>query len=79
MAVEVDYTTNQYRRFWLRGPRIHLSQELSAYQIAQEVKFTEQAFWLTLESENLYNNCGTAGSFHHKVYYDDVTLRQLGF
>ena len=78
MAVEADYTTNRYVRFWLRGPGIHLSRDISAYKIAQEEKFTEQAFWLTLESENLYNNCGTAGNSHYKVYYDDVLLRQLG-
>ncbi len=78
IILEADYTTNQYRRFWLRGPGIHLAQDLSAYTIAQEAKFSEQAFWLTLESENLYNNCGTAGNFQYKVYYDDVTLRQLG-
>lgn len=76
MAVEADYTTNRYVRFWLRGPGIHLSRDLSAYQIAQEAKFNEQALWLTLESENLYNNCGAAESYQYKVYYDDVILRQ---
>ncbi len=75
MAVEADYTTNRYVRFWLRGPGIHLSRDLSDYRIAQEVKFNEQAFWLTLESENLFNNCGTAGNYQYKVYYDDVLLR----
>jgi hypothetical protein len=44
MAVEADYTTNQYVRFWLQGPGIDLSLDLSAYQIAPEVKFNEQAF-----------------------------------
>ena len=74
MAVEADYTINRYVGFWLRGPGIDLSVDLSAYSIAQEVKFNEQAFELTLESENLFNNCGTAGSFDYKIYYDNVTL-----
>lgn len=78
LELEADYKTNRYVRFWLRGPGIHISRDLSAYQIAQEEKFYEQAFWLTLESENLYNNCGTAGSFAYKVYYDDIILRRLG-
>ncbi len=77
MAVEADYTTNQYVRFWLQGPDIDLSLDLSAYHIAPEVKFNEQAFWLTLESENIYNNCGSAGNYEYKVYYDDIVLRRL--
>jgi hypothetical protein len=78
MAVEADYTTNRYVRFWLQGHGIDLSRDLSAYSIAHEVKFNEQAFWLTLESENLFNNCGTAGNLDYKIYYDDIILRRLG-
>lgn len=78
MAVEADYVTNKYVRFWLRGgkgkDRIKLSIDLSAIPIALEDKFSEQAFWLTLESENLFNNCGN-GAFDYKVYYDHVKLK----
>lgn len=74
LSVEADFKTNKYVRFCLRGPGIDLSQDLSSYAIAQEAKFTEQAFWLTLENENLYNNCGKAGSFDSKIYYDKVIL-----
>lgn len=77
IAVEADFTNNRYVRFWLRGPGVHLSLDLSSYRIAQEAKFTEQAFWLTLESENLFNNCGIAGAYHYKVYYDEIILRRL--
>jgi hypothetical protein len=77
IAVEADYTTNQYLGFWLQGPGIDLALDLSGYQIAQEEKFTEQAFWLTLESENIYNNCGTAGNFAYQVYYDAIALHRL--
>jgi hypothetical protein len=77
MAVEADYTTNQYIGFWLSGPGIELAVDLSGYRIAQEAKFQEEAFWLTLESENIYNNCGTAGNFAYGVYYDAVALHQL--
>ena len=42
MAVEADYTTNRYVRFWLRGPGIDLSLDLSSYSIVQEAKFNEQ-------------------------------------
>ena len=78
MAIEADYSTNRYVRFWVRGPGVHLSLDVSGYRIAQETKFTQEAFWLTLESENLFNNCGTAGNFQYKVYYDDVKLKHLG-
>lgn len=78
LQVEADYTANRYVRFSIHGPGIHLSRDLSDYRIAQEPKFSEQAFWLTLEGENLYNNYGTAGTFTYKMYYDDVTLRRIG-
>jgi hypothetical protein len=74
LAVEADYTTNRYIRFVIHGPGVEMSFDMSAYHIAQETKFTEEAFWLTLEDENLFNNCGTAGSFNYKLYYDDVVL-----
>jgi hypothetical protein len=74
IAVEADYTTNQYLRFAIYGPGVNLLLDMSSYQIAQEAKFNEEAFWLTLEDENLFNNCGTAGSYNYKVYYDDVAL-----
>jgi hypothetical protein len=74
MIVEADYTTNQYVRFAIFGPGVQLVQDLSSYHIAQEAKFNQEAFWLTLEDENLFNNCGTAGSFNYKVYYDNAVL-----
>lgn len=81
LVLDVDYDTNRYIKLEIRGgkgeDKIRESIDLSGYSIAQEVKFTEAAFWLTLESENLYNNCGTAGAFDYQVYYDNVRLRPL--
>jgi len=76
IAIEVDYDSNQYHRFWLwREGEIDLSIDLTGYNIALEDKqFTEEALWLTVESENLWNNCGTAGVFQYRVYYDSVRL-----
>ena len=78
IAIEADYTAGRYVRFWLRGPGADLSMDLSAYRIAPETKFNEEAFWITVESENLFNNCGAAGATDYKVYYDDVHVRRLG-
>lgn len=78
LALEVDFNANRYVRFWLRGKGVDLSMDLSAYRIAPEVKFTEEAFWISLEAENLWNNCGTAGAFQYKVCYDQVRLHRRG-
>jgi hypothetical protein len=75
MAVEADYTTNTYVKFWLRGDEIAVTIDLSHYRIADEDKaFDEEAFWLTLEGENLYS-CEPPGIYEYKVYYDNVKLR----
>jgi hypothetical protein len=78
LVVEANYTTNQYVHFAISGPGVQTSLDMSAYHMAQEAKFNEEAFWLTLEDENLFNNCGTAGSHNYKVYYDDVVLGRAG-
>jgi len=81
IVLKADFVINKYIRLIISGgkgaDRINLSIDLSEYQIAQEEKFSEEAFWLTLESENLFNNCGTAGVFDYKVYYDNVRLKPI--
>ena len=77
LTVEADYSNNLYRSFSLQGGGLDLSLDLSTYPIAQEKKsFTEEAFVITLESENRWNNCGSAGAYDYQVYYDQVTLTQ---
>lgn len=79
IVIEADYDANRYGRFRLNGDGIEISVDLSSYSIARENKgFHKEALWITLESENLWNNCGTAGSFAYVVYYDQVKLHQLG-
>ena len=36
--------------------------------------WTSAATVITLESENLWNNCGTAGNYSSQIFYDDVSL-----
>lgn len=83
-----DFDTNRYNGFILREHRTDGSlqgevfNDLSAYAIAREdsiqkfgVQNPETGVRITLESENKYNNCGTAGSFQYKMYYDDVLFQ----
>lgn len=48
------------------------SFSLKDIPIALEQRNFEPATWITLEAENLYNNCGTAGPFSSQMYYDNA-------
>lgn len=75
LTLEADYDNNIYRSFSLQGGGLDLLMDLSTYHIAEENKsFTEEAFVLTVEAENRWNNCGTAGLFDYQLYYDLVEL-----
>ena len=77
LTLEVDYSANRYISLDIDGPDADPSAlDLSPYSIVPEEKFTEEAFWLTLEAENLWSNCGADGPFEYRVYYDDVTLHR---
>lgn len=77
LAIEADLDTNRYMTITIAGPDGNLAYEVSGTSIAHEPKFVEEAFQLTLEGENLFNNCGTAGTFASVVLYDDVALLRL--
>lgn len=77
LALEADFITNRYIRLIIRGAGLNLEIDLSQYIIAEENKFEEEAFWLTLEGENRSNNCGASGVFDYKIYYDNVQLKRI--
>ena len=75
LTVEADYSQNVYRTFTLTGGGFQIESDLSAYRIAQEDKdFTNETFVVTVEGENRWNNCGTAGVFDNQVNYDELLL-----
>lgn len=74
VALEVDYDSNRYVRAWVRGTGVDWTADLAAFTIAAEPKWQEEAFWITLECENLWNNCDGAGRFENRVHYDRVRL-----
>ena len=76
LTLEANFSNNTYRSFSVEGAGPDLLADLSSYHIAEESRGFGEAFVITLESENLWNNCGTAGNFEYKVYYDKVTLTQ---
>lgn len=73
-SLEMDYNNNSYGNFVIYGDDVNVSIDLSEYIIAQESKFTEEAFWLTLEAENRWNNCGEKENYSYKIYYDEIKL-----
>jgi len=74
LAIDADYDSNRYLLFTIVGPGVNQSFSLTDYLIAGESKFDEETFDITVEGENLWNNCGTAGVYDYKSYYDDVDL-----
>jgi hypothetical protein len=81
LTLDVDYATNHYLAFGVEGPGTALRRSLAGLSIAEETKgFTTSSFVLTLESENLWNNCNPAAIFDYQVVYDEVeavTLRRM--
>jgi len=75
LTLDVDYDANRYIAFSISGGSLDVSVDLSADTIVPEVKFTQEAFWATLEGENAWSAC--AQVFEYRVYYDDVSVQQI--
>jgi hypothetical protein len=73
ICLEADFDQNRYGQLHIAGGGLNLWLDLSAYTMAAEKKFTEEAFWLTLEDENLYS-CSAPAVYTYRVFYDNVTL-----
>jgi hypothetical protein len=71
--LEADFDRNRYVEMILRGGDVDRRVDLSAYAIAQEGKWSEEAFWLTLESENRWSG-RRPDIYEYQVYYDNVQL-----
>lgn len=76
LTLEANFSRNTYQSFSIQGANTYLWLDLSGFQITEEAKGFKDSFVITLESENLWNNCGTAGNFEYKVYYDKISLTQ---
>ena len=74
IALEFDYDSNVYIELTIQGPGVDRTIDLSGYTIAEEIKFSVGALWITAESENIWNNCGAGGATQNRVFYDDVVL-----
>lgn len=75
-VMDIDYDIDEYVSLTIQkvGSGSVASADLSGIKIAPELRAFEAATVITLEAENLYNNCGSAGAFESKMYYDQVTL-----
>jgi hypothetical protein len=76
-SLTADFDTNRYIRLVIDGPDASQELDLSPHAIAQEEKFAESALWLTLEGENLWSNCGDAGAFSSRIFYDHVHVKSF--
>lgn len=70
LTIEADFDANRYLRISLSGGGINITIPGTEIAIAQEAKFAEEGFVLTLESENLYTACQSRTQY--AVYYDQV-------
>ena len=73
-SLVADFVTNRYVSLTVstpRGPSRVLN--LRAYEIGPEYKFTESAFWLSLEAENLWHG-DQPGAYGYRVFYDNVSV-----
>jgi hypothetical protein len=75
LTLELDYDINRYIGLDVAGGSVSFHLDLSSFTIAQESKFSEEALWATLESENTFSGCTIP--FEYRVYYDQVTLQRL--
>ena len=74
-TLEADFSHNVYRFLTIEGNGDAWYFDLSAYHIAEENRgWQEESFVVTVENENLWNNCGTAGVFDYKLYYDEIAV-----
>eukprot|EP00602_Paraphysomonas_sp_CaronLab_P008619 CAMPEP_0185034398 /NCGR_PEP_ID=MMETSP1103-20130426/24262_1 /TAXON_ID=36769 /ORGANISM="Paraphysomonas bandaiensis, Strain Caron Lab Isolate" /LENGTH=689 /DNA_ID=CAMNT_0027571043 /DNA_START=260 /DNA_END=2329 /DNA_ORIENTATION=+ len=79
LVLTVDFDSNEYISLTVAeadNSEIH-SANLTGIKIASELRSFDPATVLTVEAENLYNNCGSAGSFESKMFYDKLSFNQI--
>ncbi len=74
LSIDADYDANRYLRFSIQGNGVNKIFDLTGIVIAGQNAFREETFDITLEGENLWNNCGQAGIWESRTYYDDVDV-----
>lgn len=74
-CLEADFDLNRYVQLSLCGGGLDRQFDLSEHRIAEETRWSEEAFWLTLEAQNLWS-CQYPGVYEYKVFYDNVRLRR---
>ena len=74
--LKLDFTTCEYLSLQMMDTVTGAKHkvDLRGVRIAKEMRGFEPASVITLEAENLYSNCGTAGVFESVIYYDSVAV-----
>ena len=68
-----DLSANEYTSLKIDFPDGSTSIKMLNFSIAAEVKFSEAAFWLTVEAENRYG-CGMGETHEFDMLYDNIEL-----
>lgn len=74
LSLEADFDANRYGWLTLEGPDGARHFDLTGYEMAPQKKHDEEALAITLEAENLWNECGRTGMSEQRVYYDEVSF-----
>lgn len=78
-VLHIDYDNNEYVSLTVNEAETSTAYtaDLTGIVIAAELRNFAVATVVTLEAENLYSNCGTAGPFQSKVYYDKIRFEEI--
>lgn len=77
-VLRVNFDSNMYDSLLVTSKEgLHAKVRLKNIPIARELRSFAPATVITLEAENLYNNCGTGGVFESKMHYDNVRFKQI--
>ncbi|MCB9385196.1 MAG: hypothetical protein H6509_11315 [Bryobacterales bacterium] len=78
-SLEADFLRNEYVSFSLVGPGLNIELDLSGVPIGRtDGLFSEETFEITLETENVWSNCGDPSiATDSMIYYDDAALESV--
>ena len=77
LSYEIDYDALAYVGASITSPSgVASTIGVAGTALAREMKFSESAFWATMEAQNLWDCNGDGVAWQSTVDYDDVTITQ---
>ena len=74
--LKLDFIKDEYISLMVADTTtgVKYKADLRGIRIAKELRGFDAASVITLEAENLYSNCGSAGVFQSVIYYDSISV-----